>query len=51
MILSGVWLLVFIVLHVYGFKFAPVIGEILADLTTQGATGHDISRFRLSRFG
>lgn len=23
MILSGVWLLVFVVLHVYGFKFAP----------------------------
>jgi sarcosine oxidase len=34
----------------HGFKFAPVIGEILADLATRGATGHDISRFRLSRF-
>jgi sarcosine oxidase len=34
----------------HGFKFAPVIGEILADLATEGATAHDISRFRLSRF-
>jgi len=35
----------------HGFKFAPVIGEILADLATRGETGHDIARFRLSRFG
>jgi sarcosine oxidase len=35
----------------HGFKFAPVIGEILADLATCGATEHDISRFRLARFG
>jgi sarcosine oxidase len=35
----------------HGFKFAPVVGEILADLVTRGATGHDISRFRLARFG
>jgi sarcosine oxidase len=35
----------------HGFKLAPVIGEILADLATDGATPHDISRFRLSRFG
>ena len=35
----------------HGFKFAPVIGEILADLATTGATRHDISRFRLGRFG
>jgi sarcosine oxidase len=35
----------------HGFKFAPVIGEILADLATAGATRHDISRFRLARFG
>ena len=35
----------------HGFKFAPVIGEILADLATDGATEHDISRFRLARFG
>src|SRR5229473_3370415 len=35
----------------HGFKFAPVIGEILADLATGGTTSHDISRFRLARFG
>jgi sarcosine oxidase len=35
----------------HGFKFAPVIGEILADLATCGGTSHDISRFRLGRFG
>jgi sarcosine oxidase len=34
----------------HGFKFAPVIGEILADLAVGGATGHDIARFRLARF-
>jgi sarcosine oxidase len=35
----------------HGFKFAPVIGEILAELAMEGATQHDISRFRLARFG
>jgi sarcosine oxidase len=35
----------------HGFKFAPVIGEILADLATVGETRHDIARFRLARFG
>ncbi|MCC6780541.1 MAG: N-methyl-L-tryptophan oxidase [Hyphomicrobiales bacterium] len=35
----------------HGFKFAPVVGEILADLATDGATTHDISRFSLGRFG
>jgi sarcosine oxidase len=35
----------------HGFKFAPVIGEILADLVESGTARHDISRFRLSRFG
>ena len=34
----------------HGFKFAPVVGEILADLVTRGATEHDISQFRLTRF-
>jgi sarcosine oxidase len=34
----------------HGFKFAPVIGEILADLALSGATPHDISRFALARF-
>ena len=35
----------------HGFKFAPVVGEILADLATTGGTQHDISRFKLTRFG
>jgi sarcosine oxidase len=35
----------------HGFKFAPVIGEILADLALGGGTRHDISRFRFGRFG
>ncbi|WP_171162565.1 N-methyl-L-tryptophan oxidase [Usitatibacter palustris] len=34
----------------HGFKFAPVIGEILADLATTGTTRHDITRFGLARF-
>jgi sarcosine oxidase len=33
----------------HGFKFASVIGEVLADLATTGATTHDISRFAISR--
>jgi sarcosine oxidase len=34
----------------HGFKFASVIGEILADLATTGSTAHDLSRFSLQRF-
>ena len=34
----------------HGFKIAPAIGEILADLAITGRTAHDISRFRLGRF-
>ncbi|MDP3898184.1 MAG: N-methyl-L-tryptophan oxidase [Mesorhizobium sp.] len=34
----------------HGFKFASVIGEVLADLATEGGTRHDISRFRFGRF-
>jgi sarcosine oxidase len=34
----------------HGFKFAPVIGEIIADLVTRGATAHDISRFATNWF-
>jgi sarcosine oxidase len=34
----------------HGFKFAPAIGDILADLATTGATVQDISRFGLARF-
>jgi sarcosine oxidase len=33
----------------HGFKFAPVIGEIAADLATGSDTDHDISRFRIDR--
>ena len=34
----------------HGFKFAPVIGEILADLVTRCEPKHEISRFSLKRF-
>jgi sarcosine oxidase len=34
----------------HGFKFAPVIGEITADLVTTGTTTHDIAPFRLQQF-
>jgi sarcosine oxidase len=34
----------------HGFKFASVIGEILADLADAGRTRHDISLYRLARF-
>lgn len=34
----------------HGFKFCSVIGEIVADLAISGATAHDITPFRLSRF-
>jgi sarcosine oxidase len=34
----------------HGFKFAPAIGEIAADLVLDGGTRHDISRFALGRF-
>jgi sarcosine oxidase len=33
----------------HGFKFAPVIGDVLADLATTGTTCHDITRFRVDR--
>jgi sarcosine oxidase len=33
----------------HGFKFASVVGEILADLVQTGATRHDISLFSLGR--
>ncbi len=34
----------------HGFKFAPVIGDIAADLLLDGRTPRDISRFSLKRF-
>ncbi len=34
----------------HAFKFAPVIGRIMADLATTGSTALPIDRFRLDRF-
>jgi sarcosine oxidase len=34
----------------HGFKFCSVVGEILADLTLDGSTRHDIGLFRFDRF-
>jgi sarcosine oxidase len=34
----------------HGFKFASVVGEILADLADQGRTGLPIGMFRINRF-
>ncbi len=34
----------------HGFKFCSVVGEILAELTIDGASRHDLGLFRLSRF-
>ncbi len=34
----------------HGYKFASVVGEILADLAVEGETRHDIGLFRLDRF-
>ncbi|MFJ6660362.1 N-methyl-L-tryptophan oxidase [Streptomyces sp. NPDC091377] len=34
----------------HGFKFVPVVGEILADLALDGATGHPIGLFDPARF-
>jgi sarcosine oxidase len=33
----------------HGFKFASVVGEVMADLAEKGFTRHDISLFRLDR--
>ncbi|MDF2969733.1 MAG: N-methyltryptophan oxidase [Microvirga sp.] len=35
----------------HGFKFASVIGEVLADLALGRASANDISRFQIRRFG
>lgn len=34
----------------HGFKFAPVVGEIMADLVETGRTPHPIEMFRIARF-
>ena len=33
----------------HGFKFAPVIGEILADLAVDGSTNHPIEFLQVNR--
>ncbi len=35
----------------HGFKFAPVVGEIMADLVTTGQSAFDLTPFALNRFG
>lgn len=35
----------------HGYKFASVIGEVLADLAIDGATRHEIGLFAVDRFG
>ncbi|HEX3749657.1 MAG TPA: N-methyl-L-tryptophan oxidase [Streptosporangiaceae bacterium] len=35
----------------HGFKFVPVVGEIVADLVTEGRTKHPIGLFDPARFG
>jgi sarcosine oxidase len=34
----------------HGFKFTPVVGEVLADLVVDGTTGYDLSLFDPQRF-
>jgi sarcosine oxidase len=34
----------------HGFKFASVIGEMLADLATKGTSSLDLSLFNINRF-
>jgi sarcosine oxidase len=35
----------------HGFKFATVVGEVLADLAERGGTRHEIGLFEVKRFG
>jgi sarcosine oxidase len=35
----------------HGFKFAPTFGRLLADLAVEGATGADVTPFRMDRPG
>ena len=35
----------------HGFKFAPVVGEVVADLVTNGRSRFDLRPFALERFG
>jgi glycine/D-amino acid oxidase-like deaminating enzyme len=35
----------------HGFKFAPAIGEAVAESVVEGESRHDLSAFRVARFG
>ena len=35
----------------HGFGIGPAFGRVMADMVTGGEVGHDLRRFRLSRFG
>ena len=35
----------------HGFKFTPIVGEVLADLVTTGGTAHPIELFHPGRYG
>lgn len=35
----------------HAFKFGPLLGEIAADLATEGRTRHDVAPFAVTRFG
>ncbi|MBW4840057.1 MAG: N-methyl-L-tryptophan oxidase, partial [Paenibacillaceae bacterium] len=35
----------------HGFKFASVVGELLADLLVEGKVGYSLQPFALDRFG
>ena len=34
----------------HGFKFGPILGEILANLALEGRSSHDLSLFSATRF-
>ena len=34
----------------HGYKFCSLVGEVMADLATDGTTRHDIGLFSLDRF-
>ena len=47
--LDGLWIMTGFSGH--GFGIGPAAGRIMADLIRNEAAGHDLSRFRFSRFG
>jgi glycine/D-amino acid oxidase-like deaminating enzyme len=46
--LPGIWVLSGLSGH--GFGIGPGVGRVMADLVTGRPPGHDLSRFRWSRF-